>query len=85
MDRFFLEAAEVIGPRNAELAERPRRTSPHWMWPSHAARALQNGADLAVVRDNLRHAPIATTSVYLHSDDVKCARQISSALDPPSR
>jgi hypothetical protein len=26
------------------------------------------------VRDNLRHASIAATSIYLHSDDVKRAR-----------
>ena len=85
MRRFFLQAAEVIEPRNASLAEKLRRASPHWMRHSHATRALENGADLTAVRDNLRHASIATTSVYLHSDDVKRSRQISSAFDAPSR
>ena len=84
MRRFFLQAAEVIEPRNASLAEKLRRASPHWMRHSHATRALENGADLTAVRDNLRHASIATTSVYLHSDDVKRAKQIGSAFDAPS-
>jgi site-specific recombinase XerD len=84
MRRFFLQAAEVIEPRNASLAEKLRRASPHWMRHSHATRALENGADLTTVRDNLRHASIATTSVYLHSDDVKRSRQIGSAFDVPA-
>jgi site-specific recombinase XerD len=41
---------------------------------THAARALKRGAQLTSVRDNLRHASISTTSVYLHSDEVERAR-----------
>lgn len=84
MRRFFLQAAEVIEPRNASLVEKLRRASPHWMRHSHATHALENGADLTAVRDNLRHASIATTSVYLHSDDGKRAMQIGSAFAAPS-
>src|SRR4051812_32742373 len=80
-----LHAAEVIEPRNPSLAEKLCRASPHWMRHSHATRALENGADLTAVRDKLRHASIATTSVYLHSGDVKRARQIDSAFAAPSR
>jgi hypothetical protein len=32
------------------------------------------------VRDNLRHASIATTSTYLHSDDAKRDRELSTAF-----
>jgi len=32
------------------------------------------------VRDNLRHASIATTSIYLHGDDLKRAKQMGSAF-----
>jgi hypothetical protein len=32
------------------------------------------------MRDNLRHAFIATTSVYLHSDEIERARQIGAAF-----
>jgi integrase len=81
--RFFLQAAELIEPRNPSLAEKLRRASPHWMRHSHATGSLENGADLTAVRDDLRHA--STTSVYLHRDDVKRARQIDSAFAAPSR
>jgi site-specific recombinase XerD len=84
MRRFFLRAADVIEPHNPALAEKLRRASPHWMRHSHATRALENGAELTAVRDNLRHASIATTSVYLHSDDLKRARQIDSAFAAPT-
>lgn len=43
-------------------------TSAHWM--RHTAGShLSEKADLKVVRDNLGHANISTTSIYLHSED----------------
>jgi site-specific recombinase XerD len=47
---------------------------------THATHALGNGAELTTVRDNLRHASVSTTSIYLHGDDVKRARQIAGAF-----
>lgn len=47
---------------------------------THASHALARGAELTTVRDNLRHASIATTSIYLHSDEVKRARQMDAAF-----
>ncbi len=36
--------------------------------------------ELTTVRDNLRHASISTTSIYLHGGDVKRARQMEGAF-----
>jgi site-specific recombinase XerD len=47
---------------------------------THATHALARGAELTSVRENLRHASIATTSIYLHGDDVKRARQMRDAF-----
>ncbi|WP_438397104.1 phage integrase family protein [Caballeronia sp. DA-9] len=80
MRRFFTLAGDVIGTDNPALAEKLRRASPHWMRHTHASHALARGAELTTVRDNLRHASIATTSIYLHSDEVKRARQIGAAF-----
>ncbi|MDB5042188.1 MAG: integrase family protein [Candidatus Eremiobacteraeota bacterium] len=41
--------------------------SPHWLRHAHASHALDAGASIALVRDTLGHASIATTSLYLHS------------------
>jgi site-specific recombinase XerD len=78
--RFFRLAAESIETDHPPLAEKLRRASPHWMRHTHATFALGHGAELTTVRDNLRHASVSTTSIYLHSDEVKRARQIGEAF-----
>jgi site-specific recombinase XerD len=78
--RFFLQVAEVIEADSPALAEKLRHASPHWMRHTHATHALARGAELTTVRDNLRHASITTTSIYLHGDEVKRARQMNTAF-----
>jgi site-specific recombinase XerD len=78
--RFFRLAADAIEADHPPLAEKLRRASPHWMRHTHATHALGRGAELTTVRDNLRHASVNTTSIYLHSDEVKRARQIADAF-----
>ncbi|CAN7752829.1 tyrosine-type recombinase/integrase [Variovorax sp. LjRoot84] len=80
MRRFFVQVAEVIEADSPALAEKLRRASPHWMRHTHATHALARGAELTTVRDNLRHASITTTSIYLHGDEVKRARQMDAAF-----
>lgn len=80
MRRFFTKVAEVIEKDAPATAEKLRRASPHWMRHTHATHALARGAELITVRDNLRHASISTTSIYLHGDEVKRARQMGVAF-----
>ena len=80
MRRFFRTTADQMEADNPALAQKLRQASPHWMRHTHATHALANGAELTTVRDNLRHASITTTSIYLHGDDVKRARQIGAAF-----
>ena len=81
MRRFFRLAAEVIGADHPALAEKLQRASPHWTRHTHATHALARGAELTTVRDNLRHASIATTSIYyLQSDEIKRSRQMDRAF-----
>lgn len=81
--RFFDTAATVLQESNPALAAKLSAATPHWMRHTHATHALERGADLTTVRDNLRHASIATTSTYLHGDDAKRMRQVGQAF--PSR
>lgn len=78
--RFFSQAAGVLQERNPTAAEKLRRASPHWMRHTHATHALANGVELVTVRDNLRHASLSTTSIYLHTDEAKRAHQLSKAF-----
>ncbi len=80
MKRFFTTVATVIEKDTPATAEKLRRASPHWMRHTHATHALARGAELTTVRDNLRHASVATTSIYLHTDEVKRARQMGDAF-----
>ncbi|MEO6277768.1 site-specific integrase [Roseateles sp.] len=80
MKRFFATVADVIQEQSPATAEKLRRASPHWMRHTHATHALARGAELTTVRDNLRHASLTTTSIYLHGDEVKRARQLGAAF-----
>lgn len=82
---FFLHAADEVQGSNPALADRLRSATPHWMRHTHASHALARGAELTTVRDNLRHASISTTSVYLHADRGKRARQMREAFSRSSQ
>ncbi len=77
---YFVEAADALSPVNRALADRLRRASPHWMRHTHATHALSRGASLTSVRDNLRHASISTTSIYLHKDERKRSEEMARAF-----
>jgi site-specific recombinase XerD len=78
--RFFETAAEFIQADHPVLANKLRRATPHWMRHTHATHALAQGATLTTVRDNLRHASITTTSIYLHDDEVQRTRQLEQVF-----
>jgi integrase/recombinase XerD len=45
-----------------------KRVSTHWM--RHTAGSHQsNHMDVKIVRDNLGHSNVATTSIYVHTED----------------
>lgn len=83
MRRFFLSAASSLESERPALAEKLRRATPHWLRHTHATHLLDGGADLRSVRDNLRHASVSTTSLYLHAEDALRARQIGDRFPRP--
>jgi site-specific recombinase XerD len=80
MHCFFAHAAIQLETLSPVTAQKLRQATQHWMRHTHATHALARGVDLTVVRDNLRHASVATTSVYLHTDQMKRARQVGEAF-----
>jgi site-specific recombinase XerD len=80
MRRCFHDIAARVQDVMPALAQKLTHASPHWMRHTHATHVLEKGGDLTTVRDNLRHASISTTSVYLHADDKKRARILDSAF-----
>lgn len=61
----FKAAAESMG----DLLDRAhlQQASTHWLRHTHATHALEAGAELVEVQENLGHASVATTAIYTHA------------------
>ncbi|GAB6068845.1 phage integrase family protein [Methylothermus subterraneus] len=66
--QFFREAGTELAKQDPEAGRRLRAATCHWLRHTHGTHALDRGVPLTVVRDNLGHASIQTTSLYLHKD-----------------
>lgn len=53
--------------RAAERAGIEGKVSPHWLRHCNASHALARGCSIAVVRQTLGHASLASTSEYVHA------------------
>ena len=56
-------------PSSAARAEMLEQASAHWLRHSAGSHMADQQVDLRLVRDNLGHASLTTTSLYLHIDD----------------
>ena len=66
---FFAECAGVLrGKGDAKGAERFDRASTHWMRHSHASHAIASGMPIEIAQQNLGHASLATTTVYVTTE-----------------
>ncbi|MBN3808516.1 tyrosine-type recombinase/integrase [Paraburkholderia sp. Ac-20347] len=68
----FAGAAKMLRLRGDEFAARAaqlERASAHWMRHSAGSHMADGNVDLRLIRDNLGHASLTTTSLYLHVHD----------------
>ena len=66
---FFADCASVLrGQGDAKGAERFQRASTHWMRHSHASHAIAGGMPIEIAQQNLGHASLATTTVYVTTE-----------------
>ena len=66
---FFCDCALVLkGQGDARGAERLSRASTHWMRHSHASHAIAGGMPIEVAQQNLGHASLATTTIYVTTE-----------------
>jgi site-specific recombinase XerD len=69
LKRFFVRCAEAMAASGDERgAERLRSASTHWLRHTHATHALAAGVPIDVAQQNLGHASLATTTVYVTSE-----------------
>ena len=65
---FFTQLSQQIFAENPESASHILKASAHWLRHTHGSIAVDQGIPLTMIRDNLGHASIATTSHYLHTE-----------------
>ncbi|MBL8302441.1 MAG: tyrosine-type recombinase/integrase [Ideonella sp.] len=67
--RFFEDCAGVLRRQgDAKGAERFYKASTHWMRHSHASHAIAGGMPIEIAQQNLGHASLATTTVYVTTE-----------------
>ncbi len=64
----FSLAADALTEQHPDAADKLRKASTHWLRHSHGSAAAERNIPLVMIRDNLGHSSIATTSHYLHAD-----------------
>jgi len=69
---FFEDCAGVLrqqgGQGDAKGVERFQKASTHWMRHSHASHAIASGMPIEIAQQNLGHASLATTTVYVTTE-----------------
>ena len=66
---LFADCATVLrGQGDGKGAERFARASTHWMRHSHASHAIASGMPIEIAQQNLGHASLATTTVYVTTE-----------------
>ena len=66
---FFADCAGVLqGQGDGKGAERFAKASTHWMRHSHASHAIAGGMPIEIAQQNLGHASLATTTVYVTTE-----------------
>jgi site-specific recombinase XerD len=66
---FFAGCADVLrGQGDGKGAERFARASTHWTRHSHASHAIAGGMPIEIAQQNLGHASLATTTVYVTTE-----------------
>jgi site-specific recombinase XerD len=68
-DTFRAAADQARARGETEEAVRLDKASAHWLRHTAASSMANQSVDLTMVRDNLGHESIATTSIYLHTAD----------------
>jgi integrase len=77
---FEHAARDAEGDGRSAIAAGLRLASMHWLRHTSLTHQVEAGIPLTSVRDNARHASIATTSRYLWTEDAERHQQTSSKL-----
>ena len=82
---FFACCADVLRAQGAARgAERFAKASTHWMRHSHASHAIAGGMPIEIAQQNLGHASLATTTVYVTTESKRRMKAIEKFWSRPA-
>ena len=77
--RFFVECGDVLRLQgDVRGAERLARASTHWLRHSHASHAIASGMPIEIAQQNLGHASLATTTVYVTTESKRRMKAVEN-------
>jgi hypothetical protein len=80
LKRFFRRAAREIGREDPKAATRFERASAHWLRHTHGSHAVAANVPIEVVQNNLGHASLSTTTIYVTSEKRRRYREMAKFL-----
>lgn len=83
LKRFFAQCSDRLARTSATDADRLRQASTHWLRHTHGSHAIAAGVPIDVVRDNLGHASISTTGIYVSGEKRRRHAEVSRMTSLP--
>ena len=81
LKRFFVQAARALGREERKgAAARLERASAHWLLHTHGSHAVAANVPIEVVQNNLGHASLSTTTMYVTSEKRRRYREMAKFL-----
>ncbi|WP_458764659.1 phage integrase family protein [Cupriavidus basilensis] len=71
LKRFFSACAARLEAVDPVLADRLRQASAHWLRHTHINHSLDAGVPIEIVQQNVGHASLSTTTIYVRSEDAR--------------
>ena len=82
LTEFFEDVAQNVPdqdkPRGKEDVNRLLQASTHWLRHTHGTHAAAYGTSLAVIKKNLGHKSLTTTSIYVQAEERQQAEQMEA-------
>lgn len=80
---FFSECAEVLAMQGDTRSQlRFEKASAHWLRHTHASHAINSGkVPIEIAQANLGHASLATTSIYVHTEERNRLKKMQGFFD----
>ena len=78
-------ASELLKEGDQKGAARLAKASTHWLRHTHASHAIAGGMPIEVAQQNLGHASLATTTVYVKTEEKRRMKAVEEVLGGEGR